>query len=349
MEKIKFYSDRSHTEIGIPFHELNPITGVHWLNDSSTKSNSFHTRLKFYQYTDKICDADVCFLPYYWNIYSRSEYKVLANNFVNKCKKYMKPVYIWISGDYDYRIPFQDVNVILQGIEFQQKNVKKIVNNAEVEDPKKNYDNIKLIPKKIKPSVGFVGQVTSSRLISYFFKNLFLNIGSYFRFYREVPSPIIPHYLLRMVTLKLLETDFRINTSFMRRNKWLGKNVSDKQKKEYHDNIIKTAYTICIRGTGNFSYRFYHTISHGRIPVVIDTNVFLPFEESINWKKYCVWVPQTDLRHIGDYILEFHQRFSKEDFIRLQIKIRQIWVDYFSIQNYYIKLFELLNTNIEKK
>ena len=48
---------------------------------------------------------------------------------------------------------------------------------------------------------------------------------------------------------------------------------------EFVNNILGSDYTVCMRGGGNFSVRFYETLSLGRIPVFIDTDCLLPWHE----------------------------------------------------------------------
>ena len=63
----------------------------------------------------------------------------------------------------------------------------------------------------------------------------------------------------------------------------------------FFQNISDTDYTICIRGTGNFSQRLYEVLAFGRIPIFIDTDSILPYDEIINWRDYCVWVKPDEL------------------------------------------------------
>lgn len=57
-------------------------------------------------------------------------------------------------------------------------------------------------------------------------------------------------------------------------------------RREFYQNMRECSYTLCMRGGGNFSYRFYEALSFGRIPILIDTDMVLPFEEKIDWDKH---------------------------------------------------------------
>ena len=56
----------------------------------------------------------------------------------------------------------------------------------------------------------------------------------------------------------------------------------------YLQNIMDTQFTLCGRGTGNFSARFYHTLALGRIPIVVDTDMVFPWEHLIPWDDIIV-------------------------------------------------------------
>jgi len=48
------------------------------------------------------------------------------------------------------------------------------------------------------------------------------------------------------------------------------------------------------------SYRLYEALCCGRIPVFIDTDCVLPYDFMIDWKKYFVWVDQSELPLIAE-------------------------------------------------
>ena len=60
----------------------------------------------------------------------------------------------------------------------------------------------------------------------------------------------------------------------------------DEARIDYLLNLINNAFTICIRGAGNFSYRLYETLMMGRIPLIINTNQVFPFENIINYDTF---------------------------------------------------------------
>lgn len=101
-------------------------------------------------------------------------------------------------------------------------------------------------------------------------------------------------------------------------------------RREYYANLADNQYTLCIRGCGNFSYRFYEALSFGRIPIVINTDMILPLYGHIKWSD-----------HIIDIPFDIFSTLSKHEFEFLvlrnpisPLKNRQLWEKYFSPEGY---------------
>ncbi len=77
-------------------------------------------------------------------------------------------------------------------------------------------------------------------------------------------------------------------------------------RNQYFTNILESDYVLCSRGHGNFSFRFYETLACSRIPVFINTDSVLPFDTSIDWKRYCIWIDAPDISRIDQRIAQFH-------------------------------------------
>jgi hypothetical protein len=81
-----------------------------------------------------------------------------------------------------------------------------------------------------------------------------------------------------------------VSCSFVKRDRfWGGKPHDPALRKEFDDNIRGSQFVLCQRGTGNFSMRFYQTLSAARIPVLVDTDMPLPFENRIPWRDFIVF------------------------------------------------------------
>ena len=148
----------------------------------------------------------------------------------------------------------------------------------------------------------------------------------------------------RTAALNSLSRSKRLRCEFVIRTLWWNgavtrEGINDALARESRElflaNMLGSDYMLCARGVGNYSYRFYETLCCGRIPVFIDTDCVLPFEEWIDWKRYCVWVEEKDLPHIEDLVLDFHSRLTPRRFQELQRECRQLWVEWLSPQGFF--------------
>ena len=115
--------------------------------------------------------------------------------------------------------------------------------------------------------------------------------------------------------------DFIIRSTFYHNT---GK-VNINTRREYCANIANNLYTLCMRGAGNFSYRFYEALCMGRIPILIDTDTSLPFEKIIDWSKYIIKIDESELEQLPLLISECKIN---------PVDIRKMWEEYLSPEGY---------------
>jgi hypothetical protein len=135
-----------------------------------------------------------------------------------------------------------------------------------------------------------------------------------------------------------------IQTDFLTRNDYwagankdrsAGPNAKFQARAQFLENLLGNDYTLCIRGAGNFSYRFYETLAAGRIPLFINTRCVLPLEDEIDWRTHCVWVEESELPRAGEILRQFHERITPEQFLDLQRRNRQLWQEKLSALGFY--------------
>jgi hypothetical protein len=184
------------------------------------------------------------------------------------------------------------------------------------------------------PSVGFCGFVSNP-----FMRKIYQLSGR-----TEKAEGLI----LRAKLLRALRRTQGIQTQFItRQSYWAGargrfKTTSQAKeagpRKVFWDNVIDTDYTLCARGGGNFSYRFYEVLAAGRIPIFINTRCVLPFDDQIDWKKHVVWVEEEEINSVGEILKQFHARLTPEGFEQMQLQNRQLWENYLSPWAFFKKI-----------
>jgi len=108
----------------------------------------------------------------------------------------------------------------------------------------------------------------------------------------------------------------------LRSDYWAGKPHDKQVITDFVKNIEETYFTVCSRGAGNWSDRFYKVMFLGRIPIVVDTDLVLPFEDRINWRDIIVYCDSEN--DIANNI----RQFWKKDIVQAQMKCKEIYDTY---------------------
>ena len=301
-------------------------------------------------------ESDFYILPFSWNYYSKFKKKTQAIDVIIESANLNKKIIIWVSGDYFIKLPKYDNILAMYNSLYQSMTHDNIISLPSIiNDPLIfiKLDNLDLRSYADIPSVGFCGQV--DRNFSFTFLKIIRNSWHFVLFYSGISNkysgPNYPPTTFRKNFLDIIEESDLVNSNFIRRVSYKGGRINDfshqkKVKKDYFQNICETDYTLCIRGTGNFSNRFYETLALGRIPVFINTDCILPFEDEINWKEHVVWVEENELSDIGIKISDFHNSLDKDTFHELQLKNRLLWEKFFSFWGFINKLVLHLNKKL---
>lgn len=158
------------------------------------------------------------------------------------------------------------------------------------------------INKTVTPKIGFCGQT----------KN---NIGK------------------RKTCIKVFEKSGKFITNFIERSGfWNGKPNDEILKTEFEENIYNNHFNIANRGRGNFSIRFYQILSAGRIPVLLDTNILLPFSNEINYNEHIVISKSS--RKLVLKTLNFYYSKTDIELRDVQSNNVQLYKNYFTLEGY---------------
>ncbi len=149
------------------------------------------------------------------------------------------------------------------------------------------------------------------------------------------PEPLASHLALRRRVLDRLASTPGVRTDFVIHDRYRA-GVTDAaaladplhdSKRRFFENVRGTDYTVCVRGGGNFSNRLYEVLCMGRIPIIVDSDMRLPYEDEVDWPSMGVWVPADDVEAIGRRVLEFHRTLGPEGFTALQQRSRAWWLE----------------------
>lgn len=217
----------------------------------------------------------------------------------------------------------------------------------------KSNGNIDIRKKSDKPKVGFRGSAktlfgesvysvrSALNFLNEILQNLNINVAK--RYQWNQGQIVRKECLDQLAKNKNIDTRFKV----LIRGYLNQHNLTLKENNyfKFINNILTSDYTLCVRGNGNYSYRFYETISAGRIPLFVNTDCVLPFEDIIDWRKICVWVEEDEIDRIDQVLLDFHNDLSNDDFEELQFKIRSVWDTWIKPEAY----FSFFEKNIKRK
>lgn len=345
--------------IPIPEKELFILTrpfkiGESWGNSEEVlrKWNLQETDIRF---TGNVAEASFIFLPYTINLYQATGNFHLLKKYNQLCDQSGIQAYGFISGDWCASYPeFERITYLRSGGFRSQLSLRNQGFPVVITDMFKEYikSNSGYRVKEKLPTVGFCGHAALSpvkrakeatKFVLENFKKLVKNP------FRNDWEPVFSSAYQRASLLKLLERDSAINTNFIYRNKYrAGANTQLSRAQtstEYFQNIIDSDYVLCLRGGGNFSVRFYHTLMMGRIPVLVNTDCLLPFQDTINWKEHVVWVEWNQRKEIDRIVDSFHHKLSPDEFRNMQQRNRKLWLETLSVKG----IFNLLSTGLLTK
>lgn len=358
MNPIRIFANPEHVKPGYD-GLLNPIIRYLWQN-SEPKGHQIETLSQFFNFDPDPAIAEIYMLPYAWNFYLEENQINLVKEELEKAKKLRKKLVVFSFGDFTANIPFEDV-FIFESCGYRsrrkQRNQEIFGYPVIIEDYLNRYANnlLNLRSKTEVPVVGFCGQADGTWLdftlrgIRHYIRWLLFLTG-----FRKWEPPPFETTRFRKKILDRIKLNPNIESNFVLRRKYRAGYWAPKKdpfhitRMEFVNNILSSDYTVCMRGGGNFSVRFYETLSLGRIPIFVDTDCVLPFDDEIDYRKHFIWVEENEIPSIDKKILNFHSTLSPSEFQQLQVECRNLWIRYFSWEGFYSNLYRYLRMHPEK-
>jgi hypothetical protein len=168
-------------------------------------------------------------------------------------------------------------------------------------------------------------------------------------------APVQPGHYARVEAMRALQRQRGVRTAFIvRPAPSFGADgrllpggtaaAAPRWQREYLHNLLDSDYVLCARGFGNYSYRLYEALSCGRIPLLIDTDTLLPFNEQADWRSVLVTVDGRRVRQAGSQLLAAHAAMSTEEFTERQLRCRAFWQRWIAPDAFFRRLAGQLRT-----
>ena len=289
-------------------------------------------------------EADISVLPVAWeHLESLPEAQSLGNVYAERARALGIPLVVFHVSDSEAPVPIEGAWVYRTSLRRSRRGSRELAMPALSMDVARQELGGQVEPRAWSPTptVGFCGYAPGAET-SRGARALARAAKRRLRVARgELPSGIYA----RARALRSLDASDRVHLDAVVRHAfWAGAVVPGQPndyalmtavRREFVDNLRRSDYVLCARGGGNFSYRLYEALSAGRIPLFVDTDCVLPFEDEIDWRALCVWVDETDVEGSADAVADFHAGLSPAAFEAAQRRCRSIWEDYLSPEGFF--------------
>lgn len=261
-----------------------------------------------------------------------------------------KPCIVFAGGDLSYRIHVDGTILFTISTFRDDKRAGEVVAPVYCEDLSE-LSPVTLRAKRSQPVIGFCGYAGFPNLLTrmkYYVRNASLDLYAFASGQSSVRAHKRGIYFRRKA-MRILAGDQRLETNFIARDFFSGNpslmQVSGEQaRNEFITNIQHSDFVLAPRGEANISTRFYETLALGRIPVLVDTEVVLPLEKIIDYEKFVVRVPHTELSRIGDYIMRWYSTLSEEEWAARQRLARETFEKYLRYDHFFNFVLPRLRT-----
>jgi len=283
-------------------------------------------------HSDRDLNSKFAFFPF--ELASFAETPALlqeVQHFIDQANSHGKKTVLYFSHDNDHPI-----SEFLEGDPFvfrhsMSKNFKYINEYnipSRVDNFRESVKDLKKLEWNSIPTVSFMGWATVAKPVTD--KGVAERQGQTAGLISPAvfPTPTSIGTVLRKKALEIIEKDKRVDSNFTIFSRFFPHYPEDfkiRNKQNYLDSMCNTHYVLTIRGCGNYSIRHFETLAAGRIPVMVDTNQYLPFDSEIAWKETGVWVPFEDFNSIADQIYSFHSSLDNKSFDELAFRNEDIF------------------------
>lgn len=105
-------------------------------------------------------------------------------------------------------------------------------------------------------------------------------------------------------------------------NNW---GVIDGDNVSYLDELERSEFALCPRGTGVSSIRLFEAMSMGCIPVIIADDYDQPLRMTINWNEFAIFIPECSIDKIPKILSSIDSKTKR----RMRNKVIEVYNTYF--------------------
>ena len=341
---LKVYAERTHYE-DRDRKSLNDILKAHW-NDATLKERraTYGTFVDCFTVVERPEEADVHLLTMKWQHYVNQGIVTKAIEAVEIARRARRPIAVFSGGDFEANFPVagRDIHLFQASAYASRTQQSQHGMPTFFEDPLAGAP-VEVRSKRERAVVGFCGQAGASlhRHAARFVRNRYQRVKWRLGYERWEPPPLEHTWFRKRVLKTFLESSI-VRSNFVLRTKYrAGVHTANRNdplenaRREFLDNVAGSDYTVCVRGGGNFSVRFYEALAMGRVPIFIDTDCVLPYSSVIDWRRLTVWIDESELADADRLVARFHETLNDEEFRTRQLEARTVWSERLTVNGFY--------------
>ena len=351
MRVLRIYADRSALDDGLPVVPLlYPFWGTPADDPSSPDAGRYDRWIDVgrtvVELVNDPADADAVVLPNAWeHVRAHADIRTEADRVAEHARTGGLPFLVFYVADDTDDVPLDGI-VLRPSLYRSRRRANEHAMPAFVRDIRRlDLDGTpQFRPYAERPVVGFCGYAPGAAGPPTRWARVHL---------RGTRRASHPDVLVRARAIQALRRSDSVSTNFVLRDAfWAGALASETgpdyermrvARQEFVANLAESDYALCARGGGNFSYRLYEAMSAGRIPLFLDTDCVLPFEDTIPWRRLCVWVDGSQARHAAEAVAKFHAQLGPTGFHDLQEECRRVWEEFLSPEGFFSNLHRVVD------
>lgn len=117
---------------------------------------------------------------------------------------------------------------------------------------------------------------------------------------------------------------------------------------EYAKKMKQSLLILCPRGIGNYSHRCFEAMSAGRVPVIIQDDLILPFEGVIDYDKFVFQLPCEAIDDLPFMLADILDSTEPEELLYRGALARQAWEDFLRPQQQVRMICSILNRELRR-
>jgi hypothetical protein len=303
----------------------------------------------FFCTTDYAREADAFLLPYNYHAIKARDGDYLRT-FIKSAKEHGKPLIVSATGDSTDPVDAPAMCVLRSGAYRGTMQKNDVIVPPQVTDLGALY-GVTSKQKGAVPLIGFCGYGAPQEglaSLKFALKDAYASVAGLLS--REV-AVRRKGIFFRQSAMRATANSPKVKTAYIVRtyHSASAKTIEMEPKtarEEYVKNMKDSDLVLAPKGDGNFSLRFFESLSLGRVPILIDTDVVLPAEDRIHYDDFIIRIPYRDVAKTADIVSAWYASQTNESFAEKQRLAREVFERELFAPHFYETFFNDLEQKI---